>query len=75
VRPLFVVQREIPRQTDVELLYTGVVPEVDVLVLDRTPQSLDEDVVEDPPAVEGALVISLSVTDLWKRFCEKFTKG
>ena len=69
VRPLFVVEAEIPRQAGIELRYTAVVPEVDVLVLDRTPKALDEDVpssgrqagplpgpgfVEDPPAAVHA---------------------
>ena len=40
VRPLFVVEAEVPRQTGVELRYTALVPEVHVLVLHRTPQSL-----------------------------------
>jgi hypothetical protein len=49
VRPLFVVEAKVPNQPGVELRDTVVVPEVDVLVFDRTPQALDKDIVENPP--------------------------
>lgn len=46
VRPIVIVEPKIACQPGIQVGYRGVVLEVDVLVLDRAPQSLDEDVVE-----------------------------
>ena len=48
--PLVVVEGEILRQPKQQLGKARVALEVDVLVLDRAPEPLDEDVVERPPA-------------------------
>jgi hypothetical protein len=49
-----VVDREIIFQSGFGLLRTLVVPEIDLLVLDRAPEALDEDVVEGAAATVHA---------------------
>ena len=49
VRTIMVIELEVVCQALVELRDTLVVPQVQVLVFDRPPEPLDEDVVQRPP--------------------------
>ena len=50
VRPLAVVEDEVVGQPEQQFRQAGVAAQVDVFVLDRAPQPLDENVVQRPTA-------------------------
>src|SRR5258708_11636286 len=50
VRALVVVELQIPCEPVTGLARAGIVVQVDLLIFDRTPQPLGEDVIQRPPA-------------------------
>ena len=50
VRPLVIVELEVVVESGGQVRYRSVLLDVDILVLDRAPEPLNEDVIEDPTA-------------------------
>ena len=54
MRALLIVEPEVPLQPGEQLLHALVVVEIDVLVLEASPEPLDEDIIQSHPVAGSA---------------------